>query len=188
MPSEDDSSDEGSPSMPFCIKNTFIDVVDDFNAPSLARRSASAPATPRGHDSCQSFPYDTSPLLMRSSTALSLASTSTGPTEDDTEEEVDDGHVLEKVGVPLALSDLRPLPEPPLRTKLSTRAREWKPSRGEASMAVLPPEVKSQFAEVTSVGQTALMKCISVQQAGTLQNGTEWTLEACCQSGFLAHA
>jgi len=52
----------------------------------------------------------------------------------------------------------------------------------------MPPKVKSQFAEITAAAQAELMRCAAVQQVGTLQSGTDWSIAGSCQAVGLVQA
>jgi len=193
IPAEESKSDKentapkkkSSPSnFALCIKNTFIDVIDDDSSPSALKRSASAPPTPRGAHSSPLSPI----LRVDSLGAWSEASTSS---EVATDVEISDDSCGESVasdsgGITLTLAELLPPPPPqaPSRTKLSTSAKAWAPSHRVG----MPPDVKSQFSEVLAGAQAALMSCACVQQVGSVQREDTWFLEASCKQADLPSA
>jgi hypothetical protein len=63
----------------------------------------------------------------------------------------------------------------------------WLPPQ-RTSIPAIPPEVKSQFAEIVVVVQAELMRCTAVQQVGMLQLGTDWSVVGSCQKVDLVHA
>lgn len=173
------SQKESSPSLTLCIKNTFIDVVDDFSAPSVLRRSASAPPTPRATEQSPLSPM----LRLKSSDAWSEASTlsEAGTDLDMSDDSCAESIATDSGGLTLTLAELLPPPRMPLRTKLSTSAKAWAPSQRDG----MPPDVKRQFAEVVGAAQAAMMSCACVQQVGSAQREDKWFLEASCQKADL---
>lgn len=193
--SEEESSQASTPGftcLPFCVKNTFIDVCEDSPSLCLMRQSVSAPATPRGHTSSSPSTVDLLPfnfISPKMCSATSASEDSTSAFDSDETDFSDDASTTsvgtDAVGVALSLSELL---APPVRTKLSTRAKAWAPCQSKGIGPSFSPEVKGQFAEITAAAQAALMKCASVQQVATTQKDTAWSLEATCQLQHLVHA
>jgi len=189
-PAENASSDEKEfpKGFPFCIKNTFIDVFDDFNQPTLTRRSASAPPTPRGSDSSSIRCF--SPL--KSPGSWSGASTpsaeSSGAGLEVYEDSCGESVASESVGVTLTLAELLPPPTAPSRTKLNTGAKVWAPNTRGGSSLPMPPDVKNQFAEIVAAAQAALMGCACFEQVGSIHREEGWFLHASCQQADLLSA
>lgn len=192
-PADDSRSDQNESALgfPFCIKNTFIDVFNDFGISMMPRRSASAPATPRGSCKALSTFAVHSSQQVTSPSAWSDASTMA---EVDSQAELSDDSCGESVvsdfgSVQLTLATLLPPPpETPSRTKLNTGAKAWAPAYRDRGASRMPGDVKSQFAEISAAAQAALMGCTDVQHVSSIQRDDNWFLEASSQETSLQRA
>lgn len=179
--------------LPFCIKNTFIQICDGFGSPQLPRRSASAPAKRREHAlSSPRYATDTLPSV-KSTHALSESSTSCGHIScgelDLSDESSEESETSDRDGDVSLLSVKNLLAQKaPSRTKLNSGAKAWTPSQGAGISFHMPLEVKAHFEEIMNAAQIALMRSVQVQQVGKLQSGHDWFLEASCQQTDLRSA
>jgi hypothetical protein len=190
-PCEDVSAEKKAPpkSLALCIKNTFIDILDE-TTPQLMKRSASAPATPRGSGVSPSSSLADLWAGRKSPATRSEVSTSS---ELDANSEFSDSccgesMVSDSEGTIINLSELLPPPQAPPRTKLSAGAKAWAPKFHAASVKHMPSDVQCKFAEIMAAAQASWMSCPCVQQVGCVQRDPGWLLEATCQQTDLPNA
>lgn len=187
VPAEISLSDktESALAFPFCIKNTFIDVLDDLEL-QMPRRSASAPATPRAYDnnlsSCSAHDW-------QHVASPSLKSDVSTTTEADDQSELSDDSCGESESsdsksVEITLVDLLPPPKAPSRTTLNIGAKAFAPSYRRSALH-MSSDVRSLFAGIMAAARAALMSVAGIEQVTSNQVDDNWILEASCHQASL---